>query len=172
MVTVFVIFWVVLGLVVFVVAARGGSGVPPEDVPVGRSKLGQVARQRGLTAVIVLAFVFGLVAPTLVLAHNAEHKASEAPGGVHLTAAETTGRELFSQHCNLCHTLQAANAVARIGPNLDVLVPTVAPSARKAFVLSAILEGEARGFGQMPALLYQGKEAEDVAAFVAAVAGR
>ena len=41
----------------------------------------------------------------------------------------------------------------------------------KALVLSAIKEGRARGLGQMPALLYQGKEAEEVADFVAAVAG-
>ena len=46
-----------------------------------------------------------------------------------------------------------------------------APAARKAFVLAAILEGPAHGLGNMPADLYQGKEAEDVAAFVAAVAG-
>ena len=38
-------------------------------------------------------------------------------------------------------------------------------------MLNAIEEGRARGHGQMPALLYQGKEAEDVADFVAAVAG-
>ncbi|HVR05409.1 MAG TPA: cytochrome c [Solirubrobacteraceae bacterium] len=157
------IFWVVLGLVVFAVAVRSGRG--------GEGGSGEAAKRHGMTGLIVLAFVFGLVAPTLVLAHNAEHKASEGPGGLRLTAAETTGRELFSEKCNLCHTLQAANAVARTGPNLDVLVPTVPQSARKAYVLSAIMEGEARGFGQMPALLYQGKEAEDVAAFVAAVAG-
>jgi hypothetical protein len=45
------------------------------------------------------------------------------------------------------------------------------PAARKALVLNAILEGRAIGLGNMPAELYQGKEAEDVAAFVAAVAG-
>jgi len=38
-------------------------------------------------------------------------------------------------------------------------------------VLSAISEGRARGLGQMPAGLYQGKEAEAVADFVAKVAG-
>jgi len=38
-------------------------------------------------------------------------------------------------------------------------------------VESAIAEGRARGLGQMPALLYQGKEAQEVAEFVAAVAG-
>jgi len=58
-------------------------------------------------------------------------------------------------------------------PNLDVRVGSDISTAagRKALVLSAISEGRARGLGQMPALLYQGKEAEDVADFVAAVAG-
>ena len=41
----------------------------------------------------------------------------------------------------------------------------------KALVLNAVAEGRARGLGQMPALLYQGREAEEVADFVAAVAG-
>jgi hypothetical protein len=45
------------------------------------------------------------------------------------------------------------------------------PAGRKALVENAIAEGRARGLGQMPAMLYQGKEAEEVAAFVAAVAG-
>ena len=44
-------------------------------------------------------------------------------------------------------------------------------SGRRALVLSAISEGRARGLGQMPAQLYQGREAEEVADFVAAVAG-
>ena len=44
-------------------------------------------------------------------------------------------------------------------------------SGRKALVLNAILEGRARGLGQMPAMLYQGREAQEVAEFVAAVAG-
>ena len=42
---------------------------------------------------------------------------------------------------------------------------------RKALVLNAISEGRARGLGQLPAQLYQGKEAEEVAKFVATVAG-
>ena len=40
-----------------------------------------------------------------------------------------------------------------------------------ALVENAIAEGRARGLGNMPAMLYTGKEAEDVAEFVAAVAG-
>jgi mono/diheme cytochrome c family protein len=138
------------------------------------------AAVRGLTAALVVVCAFGLVVPALVLVANAEHKASVGVGGVHLDANQVKGRELFSHSCNLCHTLLGANAVGRTGPDLDVLVPTVAATvpnekvryiARKAFVLSAILEGRALGKGQMPKLLFQGKEAEDVAAFVAAIAG-
>ncbi len=169
-----VIVVVALGLGVFFVAMRGG----PREA---RNALHRESKasQRGLTAVLVVVCAFGLVVPALVLAFNGEHKASVAVGGVHLDANQQKGRELFSRACNLCHTLAAANAVGRTGPDLDVLIPTIAaaeppPAAfadRKAFILSAILEGRARGRGQMPQLLYQGKEAEDVAEFVAATAG-
>ena len=120
-----------------------------------------------------MTFVFGLVVPAIVLAFNAEHKASVAVGGVHLNNEEQKGRELFAHTCAVCHTLAAVKSVGRIGPNLDVRVGDDIPTAagRKALVLNAIAEGRARGLGQMPALLYQGKEAEQVAEFVAAVAG-
>ncbi|MGH2854460.1 MAG: c-type cytochrome [Solirubrobacteraceae bacterium] len=170
----FVIFWVVLGLGVFFVAMRGG----PRGARNALHTESKVA-QRALSAVIVVVCAFGLVVPALVLAFNGEHKASVGAGGLHLNAEQQKGRELFSHACNLCHTLNGANAVGRIGPNLDVLIPTVAATLppkeahadRMAFVSSAILEGRARGKGQMPALLYQGREAEDVANFVATVAG-
>jgi mono/diheme cytochrome c family protein len=145
------------------------SDSPSQTPPPAESK----ASQRLITLAVVLAFVFGLVVPALVLAHNANDKASEGPGGVHLNAEEVKGRELFSHTCTVCHTLAAVKSVGRIGPNLDVRVgdEISTEAARKAFVLATILEGPARGLGNMPADLYQGKEAEEVAAFVAAVAG-
>ena len=33
------------------------------------------------------------------------------------------GRELFGEHCGVCHTLAAANAIGKVGPNLDTLQP-------------------------------------------------
>jgi mono/diheme cytochrome c family protein len=145
------------------------SDSPSQTPPPAESK----ASQRLITFAVVLAFAFGLIVPAFVLAHNANDKASEAIGGVHLNAEEVKGRELFSHTCTVCHTLSAVKSVGRIGPDLDVRVgdEITAPAARKAFVLAAILEGPAQGLGNMPADLYQGKEAEDVAAFVAAVAG-
>ncbi|TMK41999.1 MAG: cytochrome c [Actinobacteria bacterium] len=114
---------------------------------------------------VVLYVGFGVAVPTLVLAANGNHRAKVATGGVQLTAAEAHGRSLFAAKCATCHTLAAANAVGRVGPNLDLLRPPA------VIVQSAISQGRARGNGQMPAMLYDGKDAQDVVAFVTAVAG-
>ena len=173
MVYVVVLLWLILGLAVFFVAMRRGparaGGPGAEEAARTESK---ASRRLTILGVVVLV-AFGLVVPALVLADNGNHKASEAVGGVHLTAAQTKGRELFARSCVYCHTLAAVRSYARTGPNLDVRVGNdISTNAgRRALVLNAIMEGRARGLGQMPALLYQGKEAEDVAAFVAAVAG-
>jgi cytochrome c551 len=168
MVIAFVLFWIFLGLAVFFVAMRGGPRGAREALHT-ESRAGQ----RLLTLWIVAMFAFGLVVPALVLAFNGEHKASVAVGGLRLNGEQQKGRELFAHACAVCHTLAAVKSVGRIGPNLDIRVgdDIATPAGRRALVENAIAEGRARGLGQMPALLYQGKEAEDVAKFVAAVAG-
>jgi mono/diheme cytochrome c family protein len=129
------------------------------------------ANQRLITLGVIVMFVFGLVVPAIVLAHNGADQASTADG-VHLNKDEVKGRELFALKCTGCHTLAAVKSVGRIGPDLDVRVGGLPNfEERRALVLSAILEGRALGLGNMPEELYQGKEAEDVADFVAAVAG-
>lgn len=161
-------FWALLGLSVFFIAMRGGPRGAREALHT-ESRIGQ----RAVTAGIVLLLAFGLAVPALVLAFNGAHKASVAVGGLHLNASEQRGRDLFARSCAFCHTLAAGKSVGRIGPDLDIRVgdDISTASGRKALVLSAIAEGRARGLGQMPALLYQGREAEEVAEFVAAVAG-
>jgi mono/diheme cytochrome c family protein len=164
----FVIFWLVLGLAVFFVAMRGGPRGARESLHT-ESKLGQ----RAVMVVVAVVFAFGLAVPVLVLAANGQNKASVGVGGVHLNAEQQHGRLLFSEACAVCHTLNGANAVGHVGPNLDIRLGSQIPTeaGRRALVLNAIAEGRARGLGQMPALLYQGREAESVADFVAAVAG-
>ncbi|HEY3020887.1 MAG TPA: cytochrome c [Solirubrobacteraceae bacterium] len=158
-------FWIVIGLGVFFVAFRGGRarsgarGAAGGDTRASR-------RSVAIGSVIVWA-VFGLGLPALVLATNGgDHKSKQAPGGVDLSSAEVNGRTLFARYCATCHTLRAVNAVGRVGPNLDQLRPP------KELVVNAIETGRARGNGQMPADLVAGQDAKDVAAFVAAVAGR
>ena len=102
--------------------------------------------------------------------------ASAQVGGIKLTAAEKHGRELFGQDCAVCHTLSAANAIGKVGPNLDSLKPPA------QLVLNTINNGCVQnppanspqaclGQGTMPAQLVEGKDAQDVSNFVAKVAG-
>ena len=86
-----------------------------------------------------------------------------------LSPTELHGRELFVAHCGACHTLDAAGTVGQIGPNLDDIAIT------EADVLRAIRTGGGRHShgaggrtGNMPRNLVTGKDAQDVAAFVAA----
>jgi mono/diheme cytochrome c family protein len=87
-----------------------------------------------------------------------------------LSAAEVRGRDLFVQHCGSCHTFDAAGTVGQIGPNLEDI------AINEADVLHAIRTGGGRHAkgqetgpsGNMPRNLVTGKDAQDVAAFVAA----
>jgi mono/diheme cytochrome c family protein len=168
MIIAIILVWVLLGLGVFFIAMRGGPRGARQALHT-ESRIGQ----RAVTLGIVVLFTFGLVVPALVLAFNGANKASVGVGGLHLNAQQQRGRVLFARSCAVCHTLSAVKSVGRIGPNLDVRVGVdiATASGRKALVLSAISEGRARGLGQMPAQLYQGREAEEVAEFVSAVAG-
>jgi mono/diheme cytochrome c family protein len=114
-----------------------------------------------LTVVSALAIAVAIA----VSIHNGRDAPRSGPAGIKLTADEATGRELFAKTCATCHTLSAVNAVARIGPDLDVLRPS------KALVLYALQNGFSGTGGQMPADLYSGTDANDIASFVSTVAG-
>ena len=158
---VFVLVFILLGLGVLFVAMSGGPG-----------GIGSVlhSQTRGSRRFATLAFVVGLVVlgvavPAAVIAATKDNTDIPHVGIQNLTPNEQRGRELFGQRCSLCHTLHASNAVAQVGPNLDELSPP------KALVLNAIQNGRSRGNGQMPAQLYTGQDAVDVAEYVARVAG-
>jgi mono/diheme cytochrome c family protein len=164
----FVAFWVVIALGLFVLATRGGGSATRRDSGRRRSSI-------TITVFVVTAVVFGVALPLLMLTGNHQN-ASAQVGGIKLNAAEKSGRELFGQHCGLCHTLAAANAVGKVGPNLDVLKPA------QSVVLNTINNGclpnppkgsnaGCLGYGVMPAAVVQGENAQNVAAFVAKVAG-
>jgi mono/diheme cytochrome c family protein len=160
----FIITFIVVGLVV--VAAAFSGGRRHSERPPGPSR-----RNRRVVGLLVgvLVLLLGVLVPTLVIAAAKDNE--KAPGGVKLTAADEHGREVFAERCATCHTLKAANAVGKVGPNLDQLVGGLDPQGQKAFILSAIKQGRAQGRGQMPAALVDGEDAQDVAAFVSAVAG-
>jgi len=153
--------WVLLALGVFLIAVSGGPGAARERVLHTQSRRGR----RVTAAVVTAIFVgMGIAVPTLVIAGNDQDKDAGA-ARIELTAAEQRGREIFGQRCNQCHVLAAADTAGRTGPDLDKLKPP------RSLVLDAVLKGRARGIGRMPAQIVQGRDAEDVAAFVARVAG-
>jgi mono/diheme cytochrome c family protein len=156
----FVIGFVLIGLSVVLIAMRGGPRGAREAMHT------QSARGRTTASLLIagIALAFGIGIPAAVLASNGDNN-RHASGGVKLTADQAQGRELFAHNCATCHTLGAAGASGRVGPNFDELRPP------KSLVLNAIKVGRAQGNGQMPAGLLVGKDAEDVASFVAAAAG-
>jgi mono/diheme cytochrome c family protein len=159
----FVLFFLALGIGVVLVALSGGPRGARERMQQSRTRRGR--RGGGLAAAIVI-LALGVAVPVAIALSDHGSDAKQAPGGVDLNASEVRGRSIFTQHCSTCHTLAASNAVGRVGPNLDNLRPP------KGLILDAIAKGRARGQGQMPAGLVDGQDAQDVAAYIAASAGR
>ena len=92
--------------------------------PVTNAMLTQGAvGRRVINVTLVVTFIgFGIVIPAIFLVGNHD-RASAQVAGVKLTAAEKSGRELFGEHCAVCHTLAAAAAAGKTGPNLDQIKP-------------------------------------------------
>ena len=94
------------------------------------------------------------------------------------------GKTLFTQECARCHTLARANATGVVGPNLDVAFA----QSRKDGLGESTFEGIVRQWilhpninpqvdpktgkrtALMPAKIFEGKDASDVAAYVASAA--
>jgi mono/diheme cytochrome c family protein len=86
-----------------------------------------------------------------------EAPAEEQP----LSSAEQHGRQVFIGTCGSCHTLDAAGTTGQIGPDLGD-IPLDEADVRRAIEIGGT------GSGTMPRNLVSGKDAADVAAFVAA----
>ena len=159
---VFVLFWVALGLGLLLIALSGGPGGALQRLQT-QSRGG---RKAAIVAFALALVVLGVGVPFAVIsAVEARDDIPEANVS-NLTDAEQRGRGLFAARCGQCHTLEAANTVAQVGPNLDQLRPP------KELVLDALANGRARGSGQMSANIYTGRDADDVASFVAKAVGQ
>jgi mono/diheme cytochrome c family protein len=170
----FIAFWVLTALALFFIAIRGGIGGARATL----HTQGRVGRAAMHSLFVFLYVGFGVAAPIAILTGN-HANASAQVGGLKLTSAEKTGRMLFGEHCGVCHTLAAANAVGKVGPNLDQIQPA------QSLVLKTINYGclqnasaksnpdeSCLGYGTMPSSILEGQDAADVAAFVARVAGK
>jgi mono/diheme cytochrome c family protein len=93
------------------------------------------------------------------------------------------GRALFQGKCGTCHTLAEAGSTATTGPNLDAAFAraradgmdndTVEGVVQTQIESPRYIEPNAANYDQvhMPAKIVEGQDAEDVATYVASVAG-
>ena len=126
-----------------------------------------------------LLFVLAVVIPWLAFrgSGDANTGAQEVPA--HLK----TGQALFETNCGTCHTLYAAGTDGNYGPNLDeLLAPTGPPEEGEAgekqikSVESRVLNAQKEGVdsntpGRMPPAILNSDQQNEVAEFVANVAG-
>lgn len=159
----FLAFWVVVGLVLFFLAVRGG----PRGARATLQSQRRGARKFAAIGFTVFYVGVGIAVPVALGEGNKDSSVARVDGTeINLTRQQEEGRALFGENCANCHTLAAADAVGKVGPNLDILRPPA------ELVYDAIIRGRQRGGGTMPAGLLAGDQAEAVAAFVAATAGR
>jgi mono/diheme cytochrome c family protein len=118
----------------------------------------------------IVVLLLGVGVPALAL--NQQGSESSSPENV--PSNLQGGKDLFVTNCGACHTLADAGTDGVIGPNLDdLLAPPSAsapdPATIKPRVLSAINNGVG---GRMPKGVLSGQQADEVATFVANVAGQ
>ena len=155
--------WILIGIGVIFVSFSGGPGRAREAYLTGG--------RRGFAIGIVLTYILiGIAVPAVVIASRGTRLGNSTTLSQEKVrnqkASVSEGRTLFSESCAACHNLDAANARGVTGPDLDK-IGTVTP----ARVLSAIKIG-GTGQNRMPSGLLQGQNANAVAQYVAAVAGK
>lgn len=91
----------------------------------------------------------------------------------HPTANLVHGKVLFVQKCGACHTLSHAGTTGGVGPNLDDAFLQDRADGEKSTSIQGLVSywiQYPNTQGLMPAKLYSGQNAQDVAAYVARVA--
>jgi cbb3-type cytochrome c oxidase subunit III len=87
-------------------------------------------------------------------------------------ADQQAGQKLFTSNCGGCHTLAAAGTSGNVGPNLDDSFGSDRKQGFKQSTIQNVVLDQIRlANPPMPRNLVKGQDAQDVAAFVAAVAG-
>jgi len=87
-------------------------------------------------------------------------------------ADQANGATLFTGKCGSCHTLAAAGSKGTIGPNLDnAFGPARQQGFKQSTIQNVVLDQIREPSPPMPKDIVTGSDAQDVAAYVAAVAG-
>ncbi len=123
---------------------------------------------RGLAGLFVLGVI------TLVLAGCGSGGYSGGRGG------RRHGQGRFTQKCGSCHTLADAGTSGKVGPNLDDGFRRAREDGMTEATVRQVVRGQiafpvtnpVTGSPGMPADIVTGQDANDVAAYVAAIAGQ
>ena len=159
-VIVFLLPFVLVGTAVVFIAFWGGPGAAREAYLTRGNRAFRIA-------IPIIYVVLGVVVPALVLsARGVKAGGVGHLQDVKLTESQERGKILFRQQCASCHSLAAVDARGVTGPNLDEI-----GEVKKDRVVNAIKIG-GTGQDRMPKQLLTGEDAEDVAAYVARVAGQ
>jgi mono/diheme cytochrome c family protein len=135
-----------------------------------RAKLREVRRAGGRRTafLVVLATLAVLTAGCGALGYTSR------------TADKANGKKLFTAKCGVCHTLADAGTTGTIGPDLDYAFKQDLAAGMTEDTIRQVVRGQisyaitttSTGSPGMPKDLVTGKDADDVAAYVASVAGR
>jgi cbb3-type cytochrome c oxidase subunit III len=101
-------------------------------------------------------------------------------GGISTGGDTVRGEELFKQKCGGCHTLAAAGTAGTVGPNLDDAFAADRAQGFEESSIQQLVAGQIKfpvttpstGAPGMPADLVTGVDVDNVAAYVASVAGK
>ena len=126
------------------------------------------SRRRAIAVVLI-----GLVAALGLSA------CSDTVGYTEPTGDKIQGEKLFVSNCGSCHTLRDAGTTGTIGPDLDyAFVQSRIDGLGEDTILQVVraqiaypVTTPSTGAPGMPANIYEGQDAEDVASYVASVAG-
>ncbi|HEY7346012.1 MAG TPA: c-type cytochrome [Gaiella sp.] len=126
-------------------------------------------RRRQAVALVVLAVV-----AALGLAACGDTVGYTQPAG-----DKIRGKELFTKGCGSCHTLADAGTTGKIGPDLDyAFVQSPIDGLGEDTILQVVraqiaypVTTPSTGAPGMPANIFEGQDADDVATYVASVAG-
>jgi mono/diheme cytochrome c family protein len=129
----------------------------------------EARRRRHAIAVFALALLaaFGLSA------------CGDTVGYTEPTGDKIQGKELFVKNCGSCHTLRDAGTTGTIGPDLDyAFVQSRIDGLGDDTILQVVraqiaypVTKPSTGAPGMPANILEGEQADDVATYVASVAG-
>jgi cbb3-type cytochrome c oxidase subunit III len=93
-------------------------------------------------------------------------------GGLEEGGSAANGKQLFEENCARCHTLADAGSRSAVGPNLDDAFAGVRQQGFEQDTIQNMVADQIKyAAGQMPPNIVTGDEVDDVAAYVASVAG-